>query len=358
MAKKRRLNIFTLSFLDVMAGGFGAVVILFLIINHAIESDEETVVREILSESRLLDFREQQSLEDLAALRERVAELTKRLSETKEVLKQTTDEVNERNATLDEMMTRAKEDKDTLEQIELEIDRRRKAVEKLQQNEDSQESTIYVAGQGDRQYLTGLFLGGRHILIALDASASMLDDTIVNVLRRRNMAVERQLESPKWQRAIRTVEWLVANIPLDSQFQIAKFNNETEFVVGNGSWLDASNGDLILEAVNKLSKTPPEHGTNLYKLFTMIGTMRPMPDNVLLVIDSLPTQGQRESTRSTISGRQRLSLFNQAVAALPANIPINVILFPMEGDPFAAGSYWNLAQTTSGTFIVPSVDWP
>ena len=121
---------------------------------------------------------------------------------------------------------------------------------------------------------------------------------------------------------------------------------------------DASNGDLILEAVNKLSKTPPEHGTNLYKLFTMIGTMRPMPDNVLLVIDSLPTQGQRESTRSTISGRQRLSLFNQAVAALPANIPINVILFPMEGDPFAAGSYWNLAQTTSGTFIVPSVDWP
>ena len=220
-----------------MAGGFGAVVILFLIINHAIESDEETVVREILSESRLLDFREQQSLEDLAALRERVAELTKRLSETKEVLKQTTDEVNERNATLDEMMTRAKEDKDTLEQIKLEIDRRRKAVEKLQQNEDSQESTIYVAGQGDRQYLTGLFLGGRHILIALDASASMLDDTIVNVLRRRNMAVERQLESPKWQRAIRTVEWLVANIPLDSQFQIAKFNNETEFVVGNGSWL-------------------------------------------------------------------------------------------------------------------------
>ena len=172
------------------------------------------------------------------------------------------------------------------------------------------------------------------------------------------MTIERQLESPKWQRAIRTIEWLIANIPLDSQFQIAKFNHETEFVIGNGSWLDASNGDLILEAVDKLSKIPPEHGTNLYKLFAMIGTMRPMPDNVLLIIDSLPTQGQRESTRPTISGRQRLSLFNQAVAVLPANIPVNVILFPMEGDPFAAGSYWNLAQTTSGTFIVPSVDWP
>ena len=155
MAKKRRLNVFTLSFLDVMAGGFGAVVILFLIINHATESDEEVVVREILSESRLLDFREQQGLEDLAALRERVADLTKRLSKTKESLEKTTNAANEKNVALDELMIRAKEDKGTLEQLELEVERRRKEVEKLQQNEDSQESIIYVAGEGDRQYLTG-----------------------------------------------------------------------------------------------------------------------------------------------------------------------------------------------------------
>ena len=40
--------------------------------------------------------------------------------------------------------------------------------------------------------LTGMKVGGKNILIALDMSASMLDDNIVNVLRRRNMSDERK----------------------------------------------------------------------------------------------------------------------------------------------------------------------
>ena len=40
-------------------------------------------------------------------------------------------------------------------------------------------------GEGNRQYLTGLVLGGERVLILVDGSASMLADTVVNAVRRR-----------------------------------------------------------------------------------------------------------------------------------------------------------------------------
>ena len=46
---------------------------------------------------------------------------------------------------------------------------------------------------GDRQYLTGLRVGGERILLLVDVSASMLDETVVNVLRMRNMSEARKL---------------------------------------------------------------------------------------------------------------------------------------------------------------------
>ena len=75
-------------------------------------------------------------------------------------------------------------------------------------------------GDGDRQYLTGLKVGGERILILLDASASMLGATIVNVIRRRNLPEEVRIRSPKWQQAVSTVDWLTTQFPRDSRFQI------------------------------------------------------------------------------------------------------------------------------------------
>jgi hypothetical protein len=48
----------------------------------------------------------------------------------------------------------------------------------------------------------------------------------------------------------------------------------------------------------------------------------------------------------------------RAVNQLPRSIPVNVILFPMEGDPMAASLYWKLAEATAGAFLSPSKDWP
>jgi hypothetical protein len=88
-----------------------------------------------------------------------------------------------------------------------------------------------------------------------------------------------------------------------------------------------------------------------------MGAMQPAPDNIFLLTDGLPTMGSGKPWRKRVSADKRLSLFNEAIGKLP-RAPVNVILYPMEGDPLAADAYWRLAKNTRGSFFSPSKDWP
>ena len=77
-----------------------------------------------------------------------------------------------------------------------------------------------------------------------------------------------------------------------------------------------------------------------------------------LLADGLPTLGRGEPKGATITAKRRLKLFDEAYDALGNSIPVNVLLFPMEGDPRAASSYWQLAMATQGSFLSLSEDWP
>jgi hypothetical protein len=46
------------------------------------------------------------------------------------------------------------------------------------------------------------------------------------------------------------------------------------------------------------------------------------------------------------------------VRELPSGIPVNIMLFPMEGDFDAPISFWSLALTSGGSFLTVSRDWP
>jgi len=59
-----------------------------------------------------------------------------------------------------------------------------------------------------------------------------------------------------------------------------------------------------------------------------------------------------------VTGAQRSRFFSQAIQEIPRGIPVNIILAPMEGDPLAAASFWQLAAATQGSFMSPSKDWP
>lgn len=363
MAKKRKrvVNVFTLSFLDVMAGGFGAVILIFLIINHTIVKTEKSDP-ELLNELRLIDFQMERAKKNRAELMELVGDLRNRIADAKERVEELLREVETKTDEVDDAEKSALDLSTTLERIKSEIQSLQREIELLEsRDEASGETPIEIVGEGDRQYLTGLYVGGNHILIALDMSASMLDKTIVNIVRKRNMSVERQLNSPKWRRAIDTVEWLAANLPLDSKVQIAGFNESVEFLVGDDDWSPVIETDPVIEAIQLLRETPPEGGTNLERLFIRFSEMDPLPDNIFLITDGLPTMddSNRSKRKLTVSANERHSLFLDIQRSMvPIGVTINVILFPLEGDPWAAGAFWSLCYQTAGTFMTPSEDWP
>lgn len=215
-------------------------------------------------------------------------------------------------------------------------------------------------GEGDRQYLTGMVLGGERVMVLVDGSASMLADTVVNAVRRRNMAPEKRIESPKWQWTVRTVEWLLAQLPPSSRFQVYIFNTETfaAMVGSEGEWLDAADSLQLEEAVEGLNAYAPEGGTSLENAIIALKDFDEKPDNLFLLTDGLPTQGKKPPGSVMVSGEQRRRNFLSAVGELPAGIPVNTILYPMEGDPEAAAMFWQFAMSTRGSFITPSRDWP
>ncbi|MEM7468814.1 MAG: VWA domain-containing protein, partial [Pseudomonadota bacterium] len=233
--------------------------------------------------------------------------------------------------------------------------------DKLQRQVNKQSNSVRTfVGKGNREYLTGLKLGGKRILILLDSSASMLDDTIVNVIRKRNMDDSAKRRSWKWQQGIATVDWITARFPPNSKFQIYTFDTQAKPALPGteGKWLDVSNASTLNGSVAKLRELVPSGGSSLINALSKIQGLSPLPDNIFLITDGLPTQGQSKPRGSTVNGVQRQRLFEKAVARVPRGIPINSILLPMEGDPVAAWAYWSLALYTQGAFLTPARDWP
>lgn len=364
MAARRRINVFSLSFLDAMTCGFGAVVLFFMIINASFGKESGRMTADLQGEvdrleKEVLDgyvelVETRNSLEEIDQENVITAGLSRRLIETLTKIEEELATFEDSTLARREHINKLKTDVKTLEDD----------VKRLAASTPSEETpgdrVRTFTGDGDRQYLTGLKVGGRRILILVDASASMLDDTIVNVVRRRNQSDEIKRRSEKWRQAVATVDWITTQIPVDSRFQIYTFNTKSASVVPdqNHEWLDGGDREVLDDAVQRLRGVIPADGTNLYRAFTSFRSLRPAPDNIYLIVDGLPTQGQRPPRRATISGRDRVKLFNDATKELRDSIPVNVILFPMEGDPLAASGYWKLALATGGAFISPSGDWP
>ena len=83
---RRQTNVFSLSFLDVMSCGFGAVVLIFLIINHATQETAEVINQDLLSEIRLLDYQVQNGERDLVELKEELEALLQAVSDSDQQL--------------------------------------------------------------------------------------------------------------------------------------------------------------------------------------------------------------------------------------------------------------------------------
>ena len=359
--RKRQTSVFSLAFLDVMSCGFGAIVLIFLIVNNKTEAqpfDSE----ESLAELRLLDFEKLKGQRELSELEKNARKTQTELNSAEAERSLLQNELRQLIEELENIKGSSVAEIEATAKLRSDVRNREEKLKQLQALERANEGKDLrvFEGEGDRQYLTGMKIGGRNIVIAVDTSASMLDSTVVNIIRRRNMSDEQKRVAPKWQRAIRTVEWLSAQLPLDADFQIYKFNEAVQTLTSDQTmqWQSMGDGSALNSAVSMLEKEVPSGGTNMEALILALRDLNPSPDSVYIVTDGLPTRDNLEPRRATVTSAQRLELFRDAANRLPRQIPINVILFPMEGDPMAGAAWWQLARATGGAFISPSWDWP
>ncbi len=364
MARRRSPNVFGLAFLDAMTCGLGAVVLLYMIINanvgvrandlhEDLSAEVDRLEEEVLEGSRNL-VRLRNTTEDIDDTSRITQGLSRRLLETLEAIREELATYENTTLARREHLNKLKTDLKTLE------DKARRLSASQPSQETPGDRLRTFVGDGDRQYLTGLKIGGERILILVDTSASMLDATIVNIIRLRNLPEARKRKARKWRQVVATVDWLTTQLPRSSQFQVYTFADSAGPVVpgDTGAWRSAGNRKALDETVDALREAAPAGGTNLYAGLAAAAAMRPPPDNVILLVDGLPTRGAREPSRGKVSGKERLKHFDRALRAHPSRTPINVILFPMEGDPMAASAYWKLALATRGSFLAPSRDWP
>lgn len=359
--ERRKMNPLSLAFLDVMFCGFGAVILIFLIIDHA-TTVAAISTPNITAEINLLEEEVREGQEGLVRLRNTVADVSLEVVTAEGLARQiqeAIDTILQELAALENSSVATVED---IAQLRADVQALEEELLRLQASALESEGTNVrqFLGDGNRQYLSGLFLGGQRILILVDSSSSMLDSTLVNIIRTRNMADDNKRAAPKWQRTVKTVDWITTQLPITSRYQMWNFSDDYESLLPGttGQWQEVADREGLDESIVNLKRLVPNHGTNLERVFRAVANLPQLPDNIFLITDGLPTLNDRGSSKALVTPAERLELFEAAVEELPEGIPVNIILLPLEGDPSAAAAYWQLAQFSQGSFLTPSKDWP
>ena len=216
-----------------------------------------------------------------------------------------------------------------------------------------------VQGEGKRQYLAGLNVEGKRIVILFDRSASMIDDKLVNIIRGKHLPASERRKSGKWKWGVSILHWLLAHLPAQSEYQIYAFNDKVQSLLPKGAgWTSAKDKKAMRVVRKNITRLAPEDGTNLQSALEKAYTLSPKPSAVYLVTDGLPTLKPGGSRSGLVTGEERVKLFINASQQVSTNVPIHTILLPTDGDPRAAGLFWWLAAATEGRFLAPAWDWP
>lgn len=363
--KRRRgeLNVFSMSFLDAITAGFACVVLLFMIVSANALLDQRSDFANREAEARRWELRVLTGQRNLVELKEQLEAQVREWNSLLALRQGLTSEIAATEAQLVSLTEDSEARRAAIERLRRELAELNRQSQELEARRNVNEGPAVLRsyqGEGNRQYLTGLRMGGRRVLILVDTSTSMLDRTIVNILRRRNMSPEQQRRAPKWQQVVNTVDWLTTQIEPGTQVQIIGFTDKATWLIPGteGRWVTVNDGTELDAPVAALRASHPQGPTSLHAAFNAMRQLDPPPDNVYLLVDGLPTMGEVVPTRRGVTAAQRLDHFNRALRLLPPGVPVNVILFAMEGDPQAAPAYWLMGIRTGGSMMAPAEDWP
>ena len=363
--RRRTTEVFTLSFLDCICCGFGAVILFYTIVSAHSGIAQTQATDTMSAEVSRLDQRVLTGTRDLAALRDTLEKTRNEVASASAKSNILAAELDKRRTQVSNYDSTRLSRQEHIERLRADIQALQEGTKRLEAGSDElappgQDVAAFRKTGGDRRYITGLALHGRRILILLDVSASMLHEDIVSILRLRNADDATKRAAAKWQRALETVHWLLTQIPPGSAYQIYTFNTKAQPLLPDsaGKWI--SGGDLpqIARGLTALQSLVPADGTSLYNAFASSKSLSPWPDQIVVITDGLPTQGKTAGTRKYVDSDARVRFFDEAVAQLPVHVPVDSILLPMQGDSEAAHRFWHLARTSDGSVLMPAKDWP
>jgi len=364
MKKKRAFEVFTLSFLDCICCGFGAVVLFYTIVQAQAGAQEIARIDQLTGEVKKLEAEVlvgQKNLvllrnvlektdEDAAAAKARAIRVQAELKKRQEQSTNYDEESIARRQHINQLIADIKS---------LEEGNKRLKGGSIDKGPAGDRRMVF-RGRGDRRYISALKVKGKRIMILLDTSASMMDDDVVKIIRLRNEPEAARKLAPKWRRALDMMQWLGAQLPDNSQFQVYGFNVKAKAVLADtqGKWLDSNDPRVVQNMLTAVRNITPNDGTSLVNAFLATRTINPQPDQIILITDGLPTQGSVPPSRKFINVREREKLFDDAMKTVTGDMPMDIVLLPMKGDLLAAHAYWRLARKTKGSYVIPSRDWP
>ena len=362
MRARRREPGSVIAFLDVMACGLGAAVLLFLIVKHHTGTAVEPDAAERAAEEA--------KAVTLAALRAEAETLAERIGRAQREL---ADRTERETGAEQRRAEQAAADRARLAGIEREVELAEARNATLRRSVESIESqraadVVDEVRGGEEDYLLGLKVEGRRIAILIDRSASMTDERLIDIIRRKVRTDAEKRAGPKWRRTVRTAHWLLHRLPAGSEVAVVAFNDEATFLLGAG-WANGRDRATLLGLFDDLDRLVPTGATNLEAGLQALGRLSPAATDIYVVTDGLPTRslsspgllsGCSKRSKGKVSGACRKKLFHAALrnAAPPPGRRVHVILLPLEGDPEAAPAFWSWTAQAGGLLLTPARGWP
>jgi hypothetical protein len=349
--KRRDTEIFSLSFLDCICCGFGAVLLVFLLTISQKSNVDRSVVEEVRERVRKVEREKQLTQQELDRLAQMLAAAQLELEDLTAKNAQDDLKLSERKRELLLMLQQTGAMKDALERL--------LAQKEALPTDDI--APIPIPEIDRRQYLTGVKLQGEFVVFLVRASGSMLDETIDAAAMRLEDSDLKKRGAPKWRRVIHSLQWMIASLDSETRFQVLFFNEETTPILPTrgDEWFSLQDKETIAEIVTRMNSVVPRGGANFERAFTAIRFLPRLPDSIVLFTDGLPTLSDSIPIEGDVGEEQRIRFFEIARKQLPPRIPVSTILFPLlAGDPAAPGMFWELANATRGALVSPSKSWP
>ncbi len=240
MRRRRAIEVFSLSFLDCICCGFGAVILFYVIISARSGITSTERMEDLRSEVSRLQAELVAGRENLLRLRNTVDKTdAQNATASQEIFHLSADlEVTKRELSAYDATSLARRER--IEQLKsdvksMEEGKRRLEAGSLDKGPPGQEIKSF-RGTGDRRYITGIKMHGKHILILVDHSASMMHEDLVTIIRMRNMDTAEKRTPRSGAGPSDTVNWLLTQLPPGSDYQIIAFNTAAAPLLSLFEW--------------------------------------------------------------------------------------------------------------------------